>query len=34
MRPTDVLYLIPTVQNGWTLAALALVLLYLYATRR
>jgi xanthine/uracil permease len=34
MKLTDWLTLIPVVQNGWTLAALIAVLLYLYFSRR
>jgi hypothetical protein len=34
MKLTDWLALIPAVQNGWTLAALIAVLLYLYFSRR
>ena len=34
MRLTDWLAIIPAVQNGWTLAALIAVLVFLYIRRR
>jgi hypothetical protein len=34
MKLTDWLSILPTVQNGWTFAALVAVLLYLHFSRR
>jgi hypothetical protein len=34
MKLTDVIYLLPFINNGWTLAAFMAVLVWLYAMRK